>query len=109
MHTTVGATRLSSDRECHSRRADVDPVNTSNFNYWSGYLRPRHDRYRSLPYNQLVDYAIIPSSAAGTSNSNGYVRGVTSDSAANVTVSTPSGMAWFYPGWNDPVPELKFR
>lgn len=88
---------------------DVDPLYTSNWLYWTNYLKRRHDNYRNLPYNGLVDYALVPSASAGTSNSNGYIRGVTQDSPGNVTITVPFGIGSRYPGWNEPVPNQKFN
>lgn len=88
---------------------DVDPRNVSESVYWETYLRERHDSYRGLSHGNKVNYALLPNSAFGTYNSNGYISGVTQDNAANAVVSVPSGMGWNYPGWGNPVPDAKFR
>lgn len=87
----------------------VEPLATSPYDYWTGYLQRRHDNYRSLPYSLLVDYAIIPSVEGGTSNSNGYIGGITYDDPARVALSVPFGIGSRYPGWNEPVPQIKFQ
>jgi len=88
---------------------DVNPLRTSNALYWQNYLRPRHEHYIALPYSAKVNYAIVPSAATGTSNSNGYVAGLTYDGPGNVSIEVPPNIAFRYPGWSVPVPEVKFR
>jgi hypothetical protein len=88
---------------------DVNPLRTSNALYWQNYLRPRHQHYIALPYSAKVNYAIVPSAATGTSNSNGYVAGLTTDGPGNVSIEVPPNIAFRYPGWSVPVPEVKFR
>jgi hypothetical protein len=88
---------------------DVDPLLTSNYNYWTGYLSLRHDRYQALPWSALPAYALIPSTSSGTNNSNSYISGITQDSPGRVSISVPFGIEFRYPGWGQPVPDAKFR
>ena len=88
---------------------DVDPLLTSNRNYWTGYLETRHAHYKALPYSELPKYALVPNAEWGTNNSNSYISGITYDSPGNVTVSVPAAIRSRYPGWSEPVPDAKFR
>jgi hypothetical protein len=87
----------------------LEPLNTSKLDYWTNYLRARHANYMALPYSELVTYALVPSASAGTFNSNSYISGVSQDSPSNATIDVPFGIGARYPGWNGPVPDVKFR
>lgn len=88
---------------------DVDPRWVSNAEYWQNRLKMRHHNYIAVPYAQKPDYAILPSAAIFTHNSNSYIAGLVSDSPSNAIVTVPGAMWARYPGWAHPVPDTLFR
>ena len=93
--------------------AELDVVNgMTNFQYWNGYLKPRHNRYIALPNYSKVDYEPTPypdnpnPQCLCGYNSNSYVSGLPYSGAVK---NVPNGFFTAFPGFSDPVPNQYFQ